>query len=167
MKARRSVAGSSNSGSSRAGPSARGASSDALILCLVWLLIPQTFSAPAISPELIQQAQRMSPAEREALARQYGIPLGDGIVKLLRLRRKNHSATVVTSWWKAKSGSGGNVAGKHNWTRVWMGYHVLVSGFLWRTIRCTSRWFIVSAHLLGPRIAYRSPSSAKSAHNII
>ena len=32
--------------------------------------------APAISPALIEQAKKMSPAQREALARQYGIPLG-------------------------------------------------------------------------------------------
>ena len=33
-------------------------------------------AAPAISPALIEQAKRMSPAQREALARQYGISLG-------------------------------------------------------------------------------------------
>ena len=43
---------------------------------LLSLLSFQTLSAPAISPALIEQAKKMSPAQREALARQYGIPLG-------------------------------------------------------------------------------------------
>ena len=47
-----------------------------LSIFLLSLLSFQTFSAPAISPALIEQAKKMSPAQREALARQYGIPLG-------------------------------------------------------------------------------------------
>ena len=43
---------------------------------LLSLLSFQSLAAPAISPALIEQAKRMSPAQREALARQYGIPLG-------------------------------------------------------------------------------------------
>ena len=47
-----------------------------LLVLLLSLLSSQSFAAPAISPALIEQAKRMSPAQREALARQYGIPLG-------------------------------------------------------------------------------------------
>ena len=47
-----------------------------LLVPLLSMLSFQSFSAPAISPALIEQAKRMSPAQREALARQYGIPLG-------------------------------------------------------------------------------------------
>ena len=47
-----------------------------LSILLFSLLSFQSLAAPEMSPALIEQAKRMSPAQREALARQYGIPLG-------------------------------------------------------------------------------------------
>ena len=58
----------------KAGPLA----SLALVFSILVFFLPasRSLAAPAISSALVEQAKRMSPGEREALARQYGIPLG-------------------------------------------------------------------------------------------
>ena len=76
MKFRQTPAALSDSRPLRTRPYGLAVGTAFLSILLLSLLSFQTFSAPAISPALIEQAKRMSPAQREALARQYGIPLG-------------------------------------------------------------------------------------------
>jgi polysaccharide export outer membrane protein len=55
---------------------------------IFWTLNLDALAAPAISPALIEQAKRMSPAQREALARQYGIQLGGSPVTANQQRQE-------------------------------------------------------------------------------
>ena len=76
MRFRRTPAALSESRLSRTGPYALEAAPPVLLILLLSLLSLQSIAAPAVAPALVEQAKRMSPAQREALARQYGIPLG-------------------------------------------------------------------------------------------
>ena len=76
MKFRPFLAAAFESWLSRLGSPILGPGLTMLFIVLLPLLSLQSLAAPTISPALIEQAKRMSPAQRQDLAKQYGIPLG-------------------------------------------------------------------------------------------